>query len=130
LWHFISLSLDGNDPRRIERNFLTRAHLHDFTSPRHGWPLSYDQAVRTGYRILKIMDEHLADREWLALKHATIADLACYPYVALAAEGGVDTSSFGHVCRWLERVEEIPGFWPMPLIPNLPPVPLVPVPVA
>ena len=69
------------------------------------------------------------DREWLALQHATIADLACYPYVARAAEGGVDTSSFNHVCRWVESVEAIPGFWPMPLIPNLPTVPLVPVPV-
>jgi glutathione S-transferase len=94
-----------------------------------GWPLDYTQAVRTGYRILKIMDEHLADREWLALKHATVADVACYPYVALAGEGGVDTSSFGHVRRWQERVEAIPGFWPMPRIPGLPSVPLVPVPV-
>ncbi len=92
------------------------------------WPLNYEQSVRTGYRILKIIDEHLADREWLALKHATIADLACYPYVALAAEGGVDTRSFTHVRRWVESVEAIPGFWPMPRIPGLPEVPLVPVP--
>lgn len=94
-----------------------------------GWPLDYTQAVRTGYRILKIMDDHLAGREWLALKHATIADIACYPYVALAAEGGVDTSSFGNVRRWLDSVEAIPGFWPMPRIEGLPAVPLVPVPV-
>ena len=92
-------------------------------------PPVYTQAVRTGYRILKIMDDHLAGREWLALKHATIADIACYPYVALAAEGGVDTSSFGNVRRWLDSVEAIPGFWPMPRIEGLPAVPLVPVPV-
>ncbi|MDH4022545.1 MAG: hypothetical protein OEV14_05420 [Gammaproteobacteria bacterium] len=94
------------------------------------WPLNYEQVVRTGYRILKIMDEHLAEREWLTLKHVTIAYLACYPYVGLAAEGGVDTSSFTHVGRWVESVEAVPGFWPMPRIPGLARVPLVPVPVA
>ncbi len=92
------------------------------------WPLDYTQAVRGGYRILKIMDDYLADRDWLALEHATVADLACYPYVALAAEGGVDTSSFGNVLRWVARVEAMPGFWPMPRLPNLAGVPLVPVP--
>ncbi|MCE7901536.1 MAG: glutathione S-transferase family protein [Gammaproteobacteria bacterium PRO9] len=92
------------------------------------WPWDYEQAVRTSYRILKIMDEHLAGRDWLALKHATVADIACYPYVALAADGGVDTSSFGNVRRWQAAVEAIPGYWPMPRVPDWPSVPLVPVP--
>ena len=93
-----------------------------------GWPLNYQQAVRAGYRILKIMDDHLVDREWLALNHATIADLACYPYVALAGEGGVDLASFQSVLRWVERVEALPSFWPMPRVPGLPRVALAPLP--
>lgn len=92
------------------------------------WPFDYAQAVRIGYRILGIMDEHLADREWLALAQATVADVACYPYVALAAEGGIDTTKFRAVRAWLARVESLPGFWPMPRIPGLAPVPLVPPP--
>lgn len=92
------------------------------------WPLSYDQAVRLGYRILAIMDEHLRDRTWLALDHATVADVACYPYVMLAGEGGVDSRPYANVLAWLRRVESLPDFWPMPRIPNLPAVPLVPPP--
>ncbi|MEZ5566000.1 MAG: glutathione S-transferase [Gammaproteobacteria bacterium] len=92
------------------------------------WPSDYDQAVRMGYRILKIMDEHLACQEWLALKQATVADIACYPYIALAADGGIDTSSFTHVRRWQASVEALPGYWPMPPVPGWPAVPLVPPP--
>jgi glutathione S-transferase len=70
--------------------------------------------------------EHLTGRHWLATEETTIADIACYPYLLLAAEGGVDTAPFGRVTAWMRRLESLPGFWPMPRIPNLPPVPLVP----
>jgi glutathione S-transferase len=92
------------------------------------WPFDYTQAVRIGYRILGIMEQHLEGRSWLALDHATVGDLACYPYVLLAAEGGIDTRSFQRVQNWQTRVEALPGFWPMPRLPNLPVVPLVPPP--
>jgi glutathione S-transferase len=94
------------------------------------WPYDYDQAVRMAYRILGIMDQHLKGRRWLALDHATVADLACYPYVLMAGEGGVDTRPYKVVTAWLKRVESLPGFWPMPRLQNLPEVPLVPAPVA
>lgn len=93
------------------------------------WPFDYRQAVRLGYRILGLMDEHLARRRWLALPQATVADIACYPYVRLAAQGGVDTRPFPNVLAWQRRVEELPDFWPMPpLPPGTPEVPLVPPP--
>ncbi len=90
------------------------------------WPLDYDLAVKKAYRALEIMDAHLAQRDWLATENPTVADIACYPYLLLAAEGGVDTQPFAEVSAWLRRVEELPGFWPMPRIPNLPDVTLVP----
>jgi glutathione S-transferase len=93
-----------------------------------GWPLDYDRAVARAYALLALMDRHLAGREWLATPRATIADVACYPYIFLAAEGGVDTRPFPAVEAWLRRVESLPRFWPMPRIPGLPPVPLVPAP--
>lgn len=94
------------------------------------WPFDYQQAVQLGYRTLRIMDAHLAEREWLALGQATVADVACYPYVMLAGDGGVDTRPFANVQSWLKRVESLPDFWPMPPLPNPIPVPLVPVPGA
>lgn len=115
------LSVAGNEIQ----NTLTAARAVKLL----GWPLDYDRAVARGYALLGLMDRHLQGREWLAGPHETIADIACYPYVFLAAEGGVDTRPYAAVEAWLRRVESLPRFWPMPRIPNLPPVPLVPPPV-
>ena len=90
-----------------------------------GWPIDYENAVEKSYRLLSLMDDHLRQRDWLAMKNATVADIACYPYLLLASEGGIDTRPFGAVCAWMERLESLPGFWPMPRIPNLPQVPIV-----
>jgi glutathione S-transferase len=59
------------------------------------------------------MDSHLAGREWLASGRVTIADVACYPYVALAPEGEIDLAPFANVRRWLGRIEALPGYVPM-----------------
>jgi glutathione S-transferase len=90
------------------------------------WAVDYDRAVASSYRSLRLLDSHLAGREWLATEEASVADIACYPYLLLAAEGGVDTAPFAAVTAWMRRLESLPLFWPMPRIPNLPPVPLVP----
>jgi glutathione S-transferase len=62
---------------------------------------------------LEALDRHLAGRDWLAVGRPTIADLACYPYVALAPEGGIEPADYGSVAAWLGRVEALPGFVPM-----------------
>lgn len=68
-------------------------------------------------RVFKIMDEHLATREWLELGHPTIGDLACFPYTAMAGEGGIDLSAYPNVVKWVERMKHLPGFISMPGIP-------------
>lgn len=92
------------------------------------WDIDYDRTVAKSYTLLERIDAHLAGRDWLAAGHATVADIACYPYLLLAAEGGVDTAPYAHVTAWMRRVEALPRFWPMERIPGLPPVPLVPAP--
>jgi glutathione S-transferase len=67
--------------------------------------------------VLKFMDGHLAGRDWLAAQHATIADLACYSYVAHAPEGGISLEPHAAVRAWLRRVEALPQFKPMPALP-------------
>ncbi len=64
-------------------------------------------------RILGFMDGHLASRRFLAAEHATLADLACYAYVALAPEGRIGLEPYPAVRSWLARVEALPGFKPM-----------------
>ena len=66
------------------------------------------------HRVFKIMDAHLATREWLELGHPTIGDLACFPYTAMAGEGGIDLNVYPNILKWIERMKRIPGFIAMP----------------
>ena len=65
-------------------------------------------------RLLRFMEDHLAGTAFLAAEHPTIADIACYSYIAHAPEGRVSLAEYEHVRAWLSRVEAIPGFKPMP----------------
>ena len=62
--------------------------------------------------LLGRLEQHLADRDWLAADHPTIADVAIYSYVARAPEGNVDLSDYPAVNAFLARVEALPGFVP------------------
>ncbi len=68
--------------------------------------------------LLAFMDGHLAaPRDFLAARHPTIADLACYGYVAHAPEGGVPLEPYPAVRAWLGRLEALPRFERMPRSP-------------
>jgi glutathione S-transferase len=83
-----------------------------------GW-MTGDHAAAVGIanRILRFMDSHLADRSFLATDAPTIADLACYSYIARAPEGGASLDPYPAVKTWLRRVEALPGFVEMPSLP-------------
>jgi glutathione S-transferase len=66
-----------------------------------------------------ILDDHLAEQElfdceWVAGPRPTIADVACFPYVALSNDGGVARDEYPAIERWLTRVMTLPGFVDMP----------------
>lgn len=65
-------------------------------------------------KLLRVMNAHLADRNWLATAQPTIADLACYSYIAHASEGRISLEPYPAVRAWLKRVEGLPQFRPMP----------------
>ncbi len=66
---------------------------------------------------LRILEAHLSDREFLELGHPTIGDIACFPYVAMAGEAGIELKPYPNILRWIDRIRQIPGFIPMPGIP-------------
>lgn len=66
-----------------------------------------------GRRALQLLDSHLARRQWLALDQATIADICCYPLVAVAGEAGIPLDDYANVRDWIGRLELIPDFVPM-----------------
>ncbi|MGO4835423.1 glutathione S-transferase, partial [Rhizobiaceae sp. 2RAB30] len=65
-------------------------------------------------RLLDFMEDHLARRHYLAAEQPTIADLACYAYVAHAPEGRISLEAYPSVREWLKRIEALPGFKAMP----------------
>jgi len=79
-----------------------------------GVPLDAAGAIARGHQFLRVLEAELADREFLATDEATIADLACYSYVAHAPEGNVSLDDYPNVRAWLSRVESLPHFVPMP----------------
>lgn len=64
------------------------------------------------------MNDHLQHTNFLAGGGPSIADVACYTYVARAPEGGVDLEPFAQLRAWLTRMEALPGFVAMPHAPG------------
>ena len=58
--------------------------------------------------ILKLMDAHLAKRDWLALPHATIADVSCFGPISMLKVSGYDTDKWPAVTRWMGRIKQLP----------------------
>lgn len=73
-----------------------------------------------GHKLLRILDEHLwfqeqQQLEWICRgSHPSLAEIACFPYVALSEEGGISRQEYAAVRRWTDRVKRIPGFIGMP----------------
>jgi glutathione S-transferase len=73
-----------------------------------------EEVIARAHGLLTVMDGQLAQRNFLVGQDATLADISAYSYIAAAPEGNVDLAPYGHVRRWLARVEALPGFVPMP----------------
>jgi len=61
-----------------------------------------------------LLESHLDGRSFVAIERATIADLALYGYVKAAPEGEVSLEPYPLIRRWLERLEALPAFVPLP----------------
>ncbi|WP_207887268.1 glutathione S-transferase family protein [Pseudomonas sp. 30_B] len=79
-----------------------------------GYDIDKADTLARAARILPLLDAHLAKHDWLALSRPTIADCAVFPYVALAPEGGIDLAPYTHIAHWIDRIQQLPGFVPMP----------------
>ena len=69
-----------------------------------------EEVIGRAHAALKVIDEELKDKNWIAAPSPTIADVALYSYIARAPEGNVDLSPYRNVDAWLKRVEALPGF--------------------
>jgi glutathione S-transferase len=96
--------------------FSARA-LVSFGIPANGlppdFPANLDEAKVRGRRSLEILDAHLRTRAWLVGETATIADIANFPYVALAPMGDIPLTPYPAVEAWIARFRALPGFIPI-----------------
>jgi glutathione S-transferase len=70
-----------------------------------------EQCQSTGRIALNALEGRLTNNEWLALGHATIADIACFPYVETAPEARIVLDPYPGVVAWLVRCKALRG-WP------------------
>jgi glutathione S-transferase len=81
---------------------------------RFGYSGDLASAQAMGRRALDVLERQLARGDWLAGDHATLADVACFPYVALAPEGGVALADYPAIVPWLARFRHLNRFVDMP----------------
>jgi glutathione S-transferase len=60
--------------------------------------------------VLRLLDDHLAERDFFVAGRLTVADVAVYGYTHLAHEAGVDMSPYPSLRAWFGRLEEQPGY--------------------
>lgn len=82
------------------QNGPQRARLHFLFS----LPMALEQVQAAAHSVIALLERHLETRNFLELERPTIADLACYPYIALAPEGKVALEPYPRVRAWVERV--------------------------
>ncbi|MEJ1930359.1 glutathione S-transferase [Nostoc sp. NIES-2111] len=84
--------------------FARLYHLFKATS------INLERSLQKSEFILTQLNNHLANQEWLELGRPTIADVAVFPYIALAGDGKIDLTPYLNVLTWINRVKNLPGF--------------------
>jgi glutathione S-transferase len=78
-----------------------------------GRPFDLNQCHRDAQPGLEALEWRLENSPWLAADHPTIADIACYPHMALAGEGSLSLEPYQSVKTWLKRFVGLSGWIPM-----------------
>ena len=103
-------------------SFEQTQHMHAYAQPRllvnlRRTAQADDPAIvawrEIGYRAAAVMEQHLATQPYFAGSTPTIADIALYPYTAMAALGGYDLSGYPAIQQWLARMRRLPGYVPL-----------------
>ena len=95
-------------------NEIARGPVDARRGKKFGFAVDLETAQQKTEFILNIFEQHLTQRQWLVLEQPTIADIACFPYIALAPEGGAMLDRYPAINRWCDRLKKIPNFIAMP----------------
>lgn len=70
----------------------------------------YQALQAGGHKALSIMEKQLSLTDYLVGNSLTIADISLYGYTHVAHQGGFELNQYPAICRWLIRIESIPGY--------------------
>ncbi len=99
-------------------NEIARGPADARVGTKFGFGINVDAAQKKAEPILSVIEQHLTQNQWLALNRPTIADIACFPYIALAPEGGVMLDKYPAINQWCNSIKKLPNFIEMPGISN------------
>jgi glutathione S-transferase len=68
---------------------------------------------RNGHAALKVLEQGLADREFLVGNRYSLADIGLYAYTHVAPEGGFPLDEYPAIGAWCRRVAAQPGHVPI-----------------
>lgn len=72
-------------------------------------PYAIDRYTNEVARLLRVLDVPLTDSAYLAGATYSIADIATFPWVRSAAQGGIDLAPYPGVQRWHDAITARPG---------------------
>lgn len=93
----------------IDPNLAVARYFVKFLPPENRDEKRLNELRTQGNAVLGVLDSHLETNDYLAGAYS-MADIACYPYVNLAPEGGIDLSPYPSVLLWLDRIRSQPGY--------------------
>ena len=74
--------------------------------------------LEKGHAALRVMEGHLATRQFFVNDRYGIADIALYAYTHVAPDGGLDLAPYPKVREWLARVAAQPHHVQLLAVPN------------
>ena len=77
------------------------------------WESQREQLTKRGVKALRMLEEGLTGRDWLAGDRMSVADVVLYAYTHVADEAGIPLAEYPAVERWLARVAAEPGHVPI-----------------
>lgn len=71
-------------------------------------PYAIDRYRNETGRLFSVMNQRLGDREYIAGEYS-IADMACYPWIAIHPRLGQNLADFPNLLHWLNRIQQRPA---------------------
>ena len=109
------------DNHKLTANMATWRFLSNFAPEKARNPDVIGFLKGRSVAALKVLEAHLAGREWIVGDALSTADLSCIGYMFYTDEYALDWADFPNVSAWRDRIAGLPGWkHPYDLMPGHP----------